>query len=139
MLFDNVGEVTITNDGATILNLLDIQDPAARVLVDNAQIQDREVGDGTTSVTLLAAELLKKGDELVKQKIHPNTVLSGYKLSCKEAIKWMRDNLTVSSNDLGESGLLAAAKTSMSSKIINDDAEFFCRSLRQSSQRCQIQ
>merc|ERR1712019_312044 len=125
MLVDNVGEVTITNDGATILNLLDIQDPAARVLVDNAQIQDREVGDGTTSVTLLAAELLKKGDELVKQKIHPNTVLSGYKLACKEAIKWMRDNLTVSSNDLGESGLLAAAKTSMSSKIINDDAEFF--------------
>merc|ERR1712048_1138096 len=127
MLVDNVGEVTITNDGATILNLLDIQDPAARVLVDNAQIQDREVGDGTTSVTLLAAELLKKGDELVKQKIHPNTVLSGYKLACKEAIKWMRDNLTVSSNDLGENGMIAAAKTSMSSKIINDDSDFFSK------------
>lgn len=125
MLVDDVGEVTITNDGATILNLLDIKDPAAKVLVDNAQLQDREVGDGTTSVTLLAAELLKKGDALVKDKIHPNTVLAGYKLACKVALKWMRDNLTVPSSDLGEKGLLAAAKTSMSSKIINDDSEFF--------------
>merc|ERR1712226_176825 len=125
MLVDDVGEVTITNDGATILNLLDIKDPAAKVLVDNAQLQDREVGDGTTSVTLLAAELLKKGDNLVKDKIHPNTVLAGYKLACKVALKWMRDNLTVPTNDLGEAGLLAAARTSMSSKIINDDSEFF--------------
>merc|ERR1711937_895905 len=125
MLVDDVGEVTITNDGATILNLLDIKDPAAKVLVDNAQLQDREVGDGTTSVTLLAAELLKKGDNLVKDRIHPNTVLAGYKLACKVALKWMRDNLTVPSADLGEAGLLAAAKTSMSSKIINDDSEFF--------------
>lgn len=125
MLVDDVGEVTITNDGATILNLLDIKDPAAKVLVDNAQLQDREVGDGTTSVTLLAAELLKKGDELVKQRIHPNTVLKGYKLACQVAIKWMRDNLTISSAELGEQGLLAAAKTSMSSKIINDDSDFF--------------
>merc|ERR1739848_582124 len=109
MLVDDVGEVTITNDGATILNLLDIKDPAAKVLVENAQLQDREVGDGTTSVTLLAAELLKKGDELVKLKIHPNTVLAGYKLACKTALKWMKDNLTVKTNDLGDKGLIAAA------------------------------
>merc|ERR1719500_1658107 len=71
MLVDDVGEVTITNDGATILKLLDIQDPAAKVLAECAQLQDREVGDGTTSVVLLAAELLKKGNELVLQKNPP--------------------------------------------------------------------
>lgn len=127
MLVDEVGEVTITNDGATILKLLDIKDPAAKVLVECAQLQDREVGDGTTSVVLLAAELLKKGDELVKQNIHPNTVLAGYKLACRTALKWMRDNMTIKTSDLGEDGMLAAAKTSMSSKIINDDSDFFAK------------
>jgi T-complex protein 1 subunit alpha len=63
--------VTITNDGATILSKLDIQHPAAKVLVDLAQLQDQEVGDGTTSVVIVAAELLKRGNELVKSNIHP--------------------------------------------------------------------
>jgi len=127
MMVDDVGEVTITNDGATILKLLDIKDPAAKVLTECAQLQDREVGDGTTSVVLLAAELLKKGDELVKQNIHPNTVLAGYKLACRTALKWMKENMSISTSDLGNDGLLAAAKTSMSSKIINDDSDFFAK------------
>merc|ERR1739848_542869 len=74
MLVDDVGEVTITNDGATILKLLDIKDPSAKVLVECAQLQDAEVGDGTTSVVLLAAELMKKGNDLALQKIHANTM-----------------------------------------------------------------
>jgi len=68
MLVDDVGDVTVTNDGATILKLLEVEHPAAKVLVELAQLQDEEVGDGTTSVVIIAAELLKNADELVKQK-----------------------------------------------------------------------
>ena len=74
MLVDDVGDVTVTNDGATILKLLEVEHPAAKVLVELAQLQDEEVGDGTTSVVIIAAELLKNADELVKQKIHPMSI-----------------------------------------------------------------
>ena len=83
MLVDDIGDVTITNDGATILKLLEVEHPAAKVLVDLAELQDQEVGDGTTSVVIIAAELLKNADLLVKQKIHPTTVISGYRWACK--------------------------------------------------------
>lgn len=75
--FNPPQDVTVTNDGATILRLLEVEHPAARVLVELAQLQDEEVGDGTTSVVIVAAELLKNADELVKQKIHPTSVISG--------------------------------------------------------------
>ncbi|PIK55870.1 putative T-complex protein 1 subunit alpha-like [Apostichopus japonicus] len=83
MLVDDVGDVTVTNDGATILKLLEVEHPSAKILVELADLQDQEVGDGTTSVVLIAAELLKNADELVKQKIHPTTIISGYRLACK--------------------------------------------------------
>ena len=75
--------MTITNDGATILKLLEIEHPAAKILVDLAELQDQEVGDGTTSVVIIAAELLKNADNLVKQKIHPTSIISGYRVACK--------------------------------------------------------
>jgi hypothetical protein len=68
---DNIGDVTVTNDGATILKQLEVEHPAARVLVDLAELQDAEVGDGTTSVVILAAELLKRANDLVRAKVHP--------------------------------------------------------------------
>ena len=71
MLVDDIGDVTITNDGATILKLLEVEHPAAKILVELAELQDREVGDGTTSVVVLAAELLRRANDLVRQKIHP--------------------------------------------------------------------
>merc|ERR1712166_1297620 len=74
MLVDDIGDVTITNDGATILKQLEVTHPAAKVLVELSQIQDREVGDGTTSVVILAAELLKRGNELIKNNIHATSV-----------------------------------------------------------------
>jgi len=83
MLVDDIGDVTVTNDGATILRLLEVEHPAAKVLVELAQLQDEEVGDGTTSVVILAAELLKNADELVKQKIHPTSIISGYRIALR--------------------------------------------------------
>ncbi|KAF7266081.1 hypothetical protein GWI33_020561 [Rhynchophorus ferrugineus] len=75
MLVDDIGDVTVTNDGATISRLLEVDHPAARVLVELAQLPDEEVDDGTTSVVIIAAELLKNADELVKQNIHPTSQL----------------------------------------------------------------
>ena len=110
MLVDEICGVTITNDGATILAQLDIEHPAAKVLVDLAQLQDQEVGDGTTSVVIIAAELLKRANELVKNNIHPTVVMAGYRLAVREAVKYVKSNLVVPADSLGRSNLINAGK-----------------------------
>ncbi|KAK2981453.1 hypothetical protein RJ640_017475 [Escallonia rubra] len=125
MLVDDIGDVTITNDGATILKMLEVEHPAAKVLVELAELQDREVGDGTTSVVIIAAELLKRANDLVRNKIHPTSIISGYRLAMREACKYVDEKLAVKVEKLGKDTLINCAKTSMSSKLIAGDSDFF--------------
>ncbi|GAM26746.1 hypothetical protein SAMD00019534_099210, partial [Acytostelium subglobosum LB1] len=127
MLVDNIGDITITNDGATILKMLEVEHPAAKVLVQLADLQDQEVGDGTTSVVILAAELLKRANELVLKKIHPTIIISGYRIACQEAIKYINETLAVNVETLPKDFIINTVKTSMSSKIIGDDSDFFAK------------
>jgi len=127
MLVDEIGDVVVTNDGATILKRIDVEHPAGRMLVDLAQLQDQEIGDGTTSVVILAAELLKRAQELVMQGIHATNIIAGYKLALREAVRYLNENLSAKVESLGKDVLLNVARTSMSSKILNNDADVFAK------------
>jgi T-complex protein 1 subunit alpha len=125
MLVDEIGDVVISNDGATILRSLEVQHPAAKVLVELSRLQDQEVGDGTTSVVIVAAELLKRANDLVKYKIHPTTIIAGYRLAMKESIKYIKDYLSVKTDTLGKDAIINAAKTALNSKLIGAENEHF--------------
>jgi len=127
MLVDDIGDVTITNDGATILQQLEVEHPAAKVLVELANLQDTEVGDGTTSVVIIAAELLKRANELVKNNIHPTTIISGYRMAMKESLKYIQNKLTLKVDSLGEDTLLQIASTTLSSKFVGSEMKTFAK------------
>src|SRR5919108_5314017 len=87
MLVDSLGDVTITNDGATILKEIDVQHPAAKMMVEISKATDNEVGDGTSSVVILAGSLIEKAEELVGKDVHPTVVVDGYRMACDKAIE----------------------------------------------------
>lgn len=127
MLVDDIGDVTVTNDGATILKLLEVEQPAAKILVELAGLQDQEVGDGTTSVVIVAAELLKRANDLVRNRIHPTSIITGYRMAMREACKYIEENLAIRVDSLGKDALINCAKTCISSKIIGAESDFFSK------------
>ena len=121
MLVDSLGDVTITNDGATILKEIDVQHPAAKMLVDIAKTTDNEVGDGTTSVVILAGSLLEHAESLLNQNVHPTIIVDGYRKAAKKAKQFLQDIADkTSGND--RAILLKIAKTSMQTKLVRKDS-----------------
>ena len=124
MLVDSMGDVVITNDGVTILKEIDVQHPAAKMLVEVAKTQDQEVGDGTTTSVILAGELLKKAVDMVDANVHPTIIASGYGLANAEAQKILIDiSKKVSYDD--DKLLKQIAEVSMNSKQVNASKDFF--------------
>jgi len=117
MLIDSLGDITITNDGATILDEIEVEHPAAKMMVEVAKTQDDMVGDGTTTAVVLAGELLKRAEELLDQNIHPTVIVSGYRKAVQKAIEIL-NKIGVEINLEDREILKKIALTSMSSKAI---------------------
>lgn len=115
MLVDTLGDVVITNDGVTILKEMDIEHPAAKMMVEIAKTQDDEVGDGTTTAVVLAGELLKKAEELLDQEIHPTVIASGYRAAADKAMGIMK-NMAISVSPDDDELLKKIAITAMTGK-----------------------
>jgi thermosome len=122
MLVDSLGDITITNDGAAILNEIDVEHPAAKMMVEIAKTQDDMVGDGTTTTVILASELLKKAEELLEQNIHPTILVSGYRKAAQKAIEII-EKTAVPVDIEDKKTLLKVALTSMSSKAVGGARE----------------
>ena len=121
------GNVSVTNDGATILKSVYVDNPAAKVMVDISKVQDDEVGDGTTSVVVLSGELLRAAEKLVDQRIHPMTIIHGFRAACEIGKKTLQQRSTDNRKDAVKfrADLINVAKTTLSSKILTQDKELF--------------
>jgi thermosome len=117
MLVDGFGDVTITNDGATILDEMEVQHPAAKMMVEVAKTQDDEVGDGTTTSVVVAGELLKKAEELIDQNVHPTVIVDGYRAASTKALEIL-DEIAVKVEPLDKATLRRVAEVSLASKIL---------------------
>jgi thermosome len=124
MLVDSLGDITITNDGAAILDEIDVEHPAAKMMVEIAKTQDDMVGDGTTTAVVLSGELLKKAEELLEQNIHPTLIVSGYRKAAEKAMEIL-DNISEVVKVDDKVTLKKVAITSMSSKGVGSAREHF--------------
>ena len=123
MLVDGFGDVTISNDGATILDEMDVQHPAAKMLVEVAKTQDDEVGDGTTSAVVLAGELLSKAQNLTDKDVHPTVVVDGYQLASGKALDYLR-KLAIKVTPTDKAMLRKVARVALASKLLAEHKEF---------------
>jgi thermosome len=122
MLVDSMGDIVITNDGATILKELDIEHPAAKMVVEVAKTQDNECGDGTTTAVVIAGELLKKSEALIDQNVHPTVISNGFRLAAQEAVKILkRMGIEVSPTD--KKMLKLVAMTAMTGKGVGGERD----------------
>ena len=122
MLVDSLGDVTITNDGATVLKEIDVQHPAAKMMVEISKATDNEVGDGTTSVVVLAGALIEKAEELIAKDVHPTIIVDGYRKSAQKAIEILNKIAQkIDAND--KESLIKVAKTSMQTKLVSKEAD----------------
>ncbi len=122
MLVDSMGDVVVTNDGVTILKEMDVEHPAAKMLVEVAKTQDQEAGDGTTTAVVLAGELLKRAEDLIEQNIHPTIISQGYRLAATKALELLQhasQPVTIADHET----LKRIAVTAMSSKSVSFNRE----------------
>src|SRR3989442_12705666 len=121
MLVSSIGDVTITNDGATILKELDVEHPAAKMMVEIAKSVDNEVGDGTTSSVVFAGALLEKAEDLINKQVHPTVIVDGYNAASQQALKLLQKiSIKVDAED--KELLKKIARTSMYSKLVSEDS-----------------
>jgi len=123
MLVDSFGDVTITNDGATMLKEMDVQHPAAKMMVEVSKTQDDEVGDGTTSVVILTGELLGKATELMMKKVHPTVIIEGYRQAEEKALEIL-ESIAMKVDSKDKEVLMRVSKTTMASKLVNQHSEY---------------
>ncbi|MDE1857756.1 MAG: TCP-1/cpn60 chaperonin family protein [Thaumarchaeota archaeon] len=121
MLVDSMGDVTITNDGATMLKEMDIQHPAGKMIIEVAKTVDSEVGDGTTSSVVLTGALLERAGELIEKGVHPMVIVNGYSSAAKKAQKILNE-ISVGVEPEDRATLTKIARTSMASKMVSDDS-----------------
>jgi archaeal chaperonin len=122
MLVDGLGDVTITNDGATILKEIDVQHPAAKMMVEISKATDNEVGDGTSSVVVLAGALIEKAEELITKDVHPTIIVDGYRKSALKSIE-IYNQLAQKIDPGNKSELIRVARTSMQTKLVSRDSD----------------
>ena len=123
MLVDSFGDVTITSDGRTILDEMDVQHPAAKMLVEVAKTQDKEAGDGTTSAVIIAGELLSRAEELIDKNIHPTVIIDGYRKAADKALETL-EKIAIPIDLKSTEYLKKAASTSMGSKLVAEYKDY---------------
>jgi len=124
MLIDSLGDITITSDGATVLEEIDVQHPAAKMMIEVAKTQDDEVGDGTTTAVIFAGELLKKAESLIDDNIHPSIIISGYQKAAEKALEVLNE-LAIDVDLDDDETLMKLSNTAMRSKAIASARDHF--------------